>query len=152
MFLAFGEENVQIWNACGYHGHVGGTCTATEHRACSGQSRIQGSAVQAKGKVKEALGKATGDSKLEGEGKADQFNGKVQNAVGGLKDFAGQVDPFTGQYLIRRFPLTWSLVIPSLCTRRLVPKLTPPSAITPRHLLRHFQYIPGHISSFDTPK
>ena len=50
------------------------------------KDRIRGSAEQAKGKVKEALGKATGDSQLEGEGKADQFNGKVQNAVGGLKD------------------------------------------------------------------
>jgi uncharacterized protein YjbJ (UPF0337 family) len=36
--------------------------------------------------VKEAVGKVTGDRKLEGEGKADQFKGKVQNAVGGLKD------------------------------------------------------------------
>jgi uncharacterized protein YjbJ (UPF0337 family) len=36
--------------------------------------------------VKEVVGKLTGDSKLEGEGKADQFKGKVQNAVGGLKD------------------------------------------------------------------
>jgi uncharacterized protein YjbJ (UPF0337 family) len=41
---------------------------------------------RAKGKVKEVVGKLTGDSKLEGEGKADQFKGKVQNAVGGLKD------------------------------------------------------------------
>jgi uncharacterized protein YjbJ (UPF0337 family) len=39
--------------------------------------------------VKEVVGKVTGDSKLEGEGKTDQtdqFKGKVQNAVGGLKD------------------------------------------------------------------
>jgi uncharacterized protein YjbJ (UPF0337 family) len=50
------------------------------------KDRIQGSAKQAKGKVKEVVGKVTGDSKLEGEGKADQFKGKVQNAVGGLKD------------------------------------------------------------------
>jgi uncharacterized protein YjbJ (UPF0337 family) len=50
------------------------------------KDRIRGSAEQAKGKVKEVVGKATGDSKLEGEGKADQFKGKVQNAVGGLKD------------------------------------------------------------------
>lgn len=49
------------------------------------KDRIQGSAEQAKGKVKEVVGKVT-DSKLEGEGKADQFKGKVQNAVGGLKD------------------------------------------------------------------
>ena len=46
------------------------------------KDRIQGSAEQAK----EVVGKVTGDSKLEGEGKADQFKGKVQNAVGGLKD------------------------------------------------------------------
>ncbi len=31
-------------------------------------------------------GKATGDTKTEAEGKADQVKGKVQNAVGGLKD------------------------------------------------------------------
>jgi uncharacterized protein YjbJ (UPF0337 family) len=50
------------------------------------KDRIRGSAEQAKGKVKEVVGKVTGDSKLEGEGKADQLKGKVQNAVGGLKD------------------------------------------------------------------
>jgi uncharacterized protein YjbJ (UPF0337 family) len=50
------------------------------------KDRIRGSAEQAKGKVKEVVGKVTGDSKLESEGKADQFKGKVQNAVGGLKD------------------------------------------------------------------
>jgi uncharacterized protein YjbJ (UPF0337 family) len=36
--------------------------------------------------VKEVVGKVTGDSKLEGDGQADQLKGKVQNAVGGLKD------------------------------------------------------------------
>jgi uncharacterized protein YjbJ (UPF0337 family) len=36
--------------------------------------------------VKEVAGKATGDAKLETEGKADQVKGKVQNAVGGVKD------------------------------------------------------------------
>jgi uncharacterized protein YjbJ (UPF0337 family) len=50
------------------------------------KDRIEGSAEQAKGKVKEWAGKATGDKKLETEGKADQLKGKVQNAVGGLKD------------------------------------------------------------------
>jgi uncharacterized protein YjbJ (UPF0337 family) len=34
------------------------------------KDRIQGSAEQAKDKVKEVVGKVTGDSKLEGEGKA----------------------------------------------------------------------------------
>ena len=50
------------------------------------KDRIQGSLDQAKGKIKEGVGKAAGDSKLETEGKADQLSGKVQNAVGGLKD------------------------------------------------------------------
>ena len=31
-------------------------------------------------------GKATGDSKLETEGKAQKVAGKVQNTVGGMKD------------------------------------------------------------------
>jgi uncharacterized protein YjbJ (UPF0337 family) len=50
------------------------------------KDRIQGSAEQAKGQVKEVIGKLTCDSKLEGDGQADQLKGKVQNAVGGLKD------------------------------------------------------------------
>jgi uncharacterized protein YjbJ (UPF0337 family) len=50
------------------------------------KDRIKGSAEQAKGKVKEVAGKAAGDSKMEGEGKADQIAGKVQNTVGGIKD------------------------------------------------------------------
>jgi len=48
--------------------------------------RIKGSANQAKGKIKEVAGKALGDSKLQSEGVADQIKGKVQNAVGGVKD------------------------------------------------------------------
>ena len=50
------------------------------------KDRIEGSAQQAKGKVKEVAGKVLGDSKLEAEGKADKAAGKIQNAVGGLKD------------------------------------------------------------------
>ena len=47
---------------------------------------MKGSAKQAKGAVKEVAGKITGDAKLEAEGKSDKVAGKVQNAVGGLKD------------------------------------------------------------------
>jgi uncharacterized protein YjbJ (UPF0337 family) len=50
------------------------------------KDRIKGSAEQAKGAVKEAVGKVTGYSKLEAEGKGDKAAGKVQNAIGGLKD------------------------------------------------------------------
>jgi len=50
------------------------------------KNRVVGSAKVVKGKVKEALGKAVGDTKLEAQGKADRIEGKVQNAVGGIKD------------------------------------------------------------------
>ena len=50
------------------------------------KDRIKGSAEQAKGKIKEGMGKVTGDSKLEGEGKADQVKGKIQNTFGSIKD------------------------------------------------------------------
>ena len=50
------------------------------------KDRIKGVAQQAKGAVKEAIGKATGDAKLEAEGKTDKVAGKMQNAVGGFKD------------------------------------------------------------------
>lgn len=50
------------------------------------KDRVIGSAKVVKGKIKEAIGKGVGDAKLEAEGKADKIEGKVQNAVGGLKD------------------------------------------------------------------
>jgi uncharacterized protein YjbJ (UPF0337 family) len=48
--------------------------------------RIKGMADQAKGAVKDATGKVTGDAKLQAEGKSDKLKGKVENAVGGAKD------------------------------------------------------------------
>ena len=50
------------------------------------KDRIAGAAKEIKGSVKETIGKATGDTKLEADGKADKVEGKIQNAVGGLKD------------------------------------------------------------------
>jgi uncharacterized protein YjbJ (UPF0337 family) len=50
------------------------------------KDRLVGSAKQIKGAVKQVIGKAVGDAKLESEGNADKIEGKVQNAVGGLKD------------------------------------------------------------------
>jgi uncharacterized protein YjbJ (UPF0337 family) len=46
------------------------------------KDRIEGSAEQAKGAVKEAAGKVLGDKKLETDGKADKAAGRVQNAIG----------------------------------------------------------------------
>ena len=48
--------------------------------------RVEGAAKNMGGKVKEATGDVTGDEKLKAEGKANQVEGKVQNAVGGMKD------------------------------------------------------------------
>jgi uncharacterized protein YjbJ (UPF0337 family) len=50
------------------------------------KDRIAGAANQAKGAIKQAAGKVTGDAKLQAEGAADKAKGKVQNAVGGMKD------------------------------------------------------------------
>jgi len=52
--------------------------------------RIEGIAKQAKGAVKDAAGKILGDAKLQAEGKTDKVAGKIQNAVGGLKDAANE--------------------------------------------------------------
>jgi uncharacterized protein YjbJ (UPF0337 family) len=52
------------------------------------KDRVEGAATNIKGKVKEGVGKMTGDSKTEAEGQADQIKGKSQSAVGGLKDKA----------------------------------------------------------------
>ena len=50
------------------------------------KDRIVGSAKEIKGNVKQAVGKDLGDAKLESEGKVDKLEGKIQNAIGGLKD------------------------------------------------------------------
>lgn len=50
------------------------------------KDRIKGSAKQVVGGAKQAIGKAAGDKKLEAEGIAEKVEGKVQSAVGGLKD------------------------------------------------------------------
>jgi uncharacterized protein YjbJ (UPF0337 family) len=50
------------------------------------KDRIAGSAKELKGTIKETTGKVLGDAKLQADGKSDKVEGKVQNAIGGLKD------------------------------------------------------------------
>ncbi len=50
------------------------------------KDRIKGIGDQAKGAVKDATGKVTGDAKLQAEGKADKLKGKLENAAGGARD------------------------------------------------------------------
>jgi len=52
------------------------------------KDRIKGSGNQAKGVVKQAAGKITGDAKLKVEGALDKAKGKAQSAVGGARDAA----------------------------------------------------------------
>jgi uncharacterized protein YjbJ (UPF0337 family) len=48
--------------------------------------RTEGSAKQTGGQIKEGAGKLFGDEKMKDEGKADQAEGKLQNAWGSVKD------------------------------------------------------------------
>ena len=50
------------------------------------EDRIEGLAERAKGAMKEAAGKGTGDAKREAEGKVDKAAGKAQSTIGDLKD------------------------------------------------------------------
>lgn len=52
------------------------------------KDRIAGSIEQAKGVIKEGVGKATGNTKLAVEGEAEQVLGKVRQAAGRMKDAA----------------------------------------------------------------
>jgi uncharacterized protein YjbJ (UPF0337 family) len=59
---------------------------ATEEEIMVDKNRVDGSAKNIGGKVKEGIGNVTGDSKMQTEGKADQAEGKIQNTIGGIKD------------------------------------------------------------------
>ncbi|MDX7950531.1 CsbD family protein [Lichenihabitans sp. Uapishka_5] len=50
------------------------------------KNRIEGALDQAKGAVKETVGKVTGNTKLQAEGAADKLAGKAESAVGETKD------------------------------------------------------------------
>lgn len=52
------------------------------------KNRVEGALDQAKGAIKEGVGKLTGDAKLQAEGKADKVAGKTESTVGGVKDTA----------------------------------------------------------------
>ena len=49
------------------------------------KDKIDGAAKQAKGSVKEAIGKLTGNTKVQAEGTAEKAAGKVQSTSGKVK-------------------------------------------------------------------
>ncbi len=53
--------------------------------------KMKNAAQQAEGKAKEATGRATGDERLEGEGRGDQASASVKDAGEKAKDAAGDV-------------------------------------------------------------
>jgi uncharacterized protein YjbJ (UPF0337 family) len=52
------------------------------------KDQVKGTLEKAKGNVKEAVGKAVGNERLQGEGQADQAAGAVQKKYGDVKDAA----------------------------------------------------------------
>jgi uncharacterized protein YjbJ (UPF0337 family) len=50
------------------------------------EDRVKGAATRTGGKMKQAAGDLTGDSKVQTEGKMDQAKGKAQNVMGSVKD------------------------------------------------------------------
>jgi len=50
------------------------------------KNRIIGAGKQMLGAAKQAAGKLVGDAKLQSDGKAEQIEGKLQNAVGSVTD------------------------------------------------------------------
>ena len=50
------------------------------------KNRVAGSIKEIKGAAKTAVGKVLGDAKLQSDGKSDQAEGKIQNAVGSFND------------------------------------------------------------------
>jgi uncharacterized protein YjbJ (UPF0337 family) len=50
------------------------------------REHVKGTADKAKGAIKDAAGKVTGDKELQQEGKLDKAKGSAHNAVGDVKD------------------------------------------------------------------
>ena len=50
------------------------------------EDRMKGTATNMGGKVKDAVGGLTGDTKTQAEGKMDQATGQLQNTLGSAKD------------------------------------------------------------------
>jgi uncharacterized protein YjbJ (UPF0337 family) len=57
------------------------------------KDRIKGVMHQAKGTVKEAIGKMMGDKKTEAEGAAEKAMGKAEGAAGGTKEAVRDQSP-----------------------------------------------------------
>jgi uncharacterized protein YjbJ (UPF0337 family) len=50
------------------------------------KDQVEGAGKQARGAVKDAVGKATGDRKLQADGQLDKAEGRLQSEVGNAKE------------------------------------------------------------------
>jgi uncharacterized protein YjbJ (UPF0337 family) len=62
------------------------TCISLPQRCHMDKEHVKGAADKVVGKIKEVAGHATGDRKLEAEGKVDQTKGTIHSKVGDAKD------------------------------------------------------------------
>jgi uncharacterized protein YjbJ (UPF0337 family) len=56
------------------------------------KKHVKGAADKAKGAVKDAVGKMTGDEEMQAEGKFDKAKGAAHQAAGDIKDAARQAE------------------------------------------------------------
>ncbi len=56
----------------------------------SKQDKVEGNLHKAKGKIKEVVGNAIGNSDLEADGKNEKLAGKVQKKIGEIKKIVGK--------------------------------------------------------------
>lgn len=56
------------------------------------KEHVKGGMDKVAGSAKEAVGRATGDKKLEAEGKFDKAKGEIRQTVGDVKDAAKNAD------------------------------------------------------------
>ena len=61
------------------------------------REHVKGAADKAKGAVKDAAGKVTGDKKLQAEGKLDKAKGAAHNVAGDVKDAAREAGKASGR-------------------------------------------------------
>jgi uncharacterized protein YjbJ (UPF0337 family) len=79
----------QVWHAnCNLSFHLSYEINGQrKHRRMKMKNNhVKGTWNEVKGRVKEEVGHATGDSQTEAEGVVDRVKGKVQKEVGNLKD------------------------------------------------------------------
>lgn len=65
------------------------------------KDEVEGKYEQAKGSIKEGLGRLTGDEEMEAEGSADKAKGDVQESWGGAKRKVGEAIEDVGDAIKR---------------------------------------------------